>query len=1069
MAKGYLGINGSVLRRPTSPPAARSIWPTGPGRAGARRCRAACDSRAELLEGRCHLSASAQYVIHVSVDGLRPDAVINQTAAQLPNFYRLRTQGAITDNARADYDYTITLPNHTTQLTGRGVFGAAGHNWVRNGDEPPNVTLHSNKGAYVASAFDVAHDNGLRTGMWASKTKFSLYDNTYDNYDPDNPGSPSPLQIGAADVTGADNGRDKIDVSPTIVDHDSVTAVNNFVSAMTANPAQYSFVHLHDPDSAGHSAGWMTPTYLSAVRDADARLGQIFGLIDTNPALMGKTAIVLTADHGGGSSSPTDHSNASAQVNYTIPFYVWGPGVPAGADLYAMNPGTRADPGTARPLYSAPVQPIRNGDAGNLALDLLGLPAVPGSTINSAQNLATGTLEVAGTNGNDVISITLTGANLVVTNNGVASSVPAATVTRIEVTALDGDDQVTLDASVTAPATILGGNGNDQLVGGSGADTLSGGAGNDALEGGGGNDATAGDAGNDAYVYRGTAALGADAVTEAAGTAAPTDVDTVDLSPFGRAAAVNLGLTTAQTVSGGYLVLTLSSNTGLENVVGTTLNDTVTGNARNNAITLGGGNDTAYGAGGNDTLYGEAGTDNLQGDDYSGSTPGNDTLYGGQGIDYLYGDGGSSSTYAAGDDYLFGGTEDDVLYGDGSGSGYYGYGEGDDHLSGEDGNDTLYGDTGYGWTWAYGYGSPSPAAFGGNDELAGGAGNDTLYGDGYGNWSYGSYGSWLYGYDGDDVLLGEDGDDSLYGDRAANYGYGGYGGNGDDQLTGGTGNDLTAGEDGSDTYLYPATAGVNLGTDAVREGGGGYADTLNFAGMAVAVTVNLATTGNQTVAAGVLVLNLYSGSSIENVVGSDGNDAITGNALGNTLTGGLGNDALAGGAGSDTYRFAGGGNLGSDTVTEADNADADGLDFSLFGGTRIAVDLGSTAAQTVAAGRLVLALSGVAGLENVVGTNDALGDFITGNSRNNALTGGDGNDTIDGDAGADTLRGGNGNDDLNGGIGADYVYGDAGDDRIAAFDNAVDYLFGGSGTDTVASRDAGAINDVLASDIETIL
>jgi hypothetical protein len=60
----------------------------------------------------------------------------------------------------------------------------------------------------------------------------------------------------------------------------------------------------------------------------------------------------------------------------------------AGADLYALNPTTRVNPGTGRPDYSAPLQPIRNGEAANVALKLLGLGPVPGSTIDTNQDLA---------------------------------------------------------------------------------------------------------------------------------------------------------------------------------------------------------------------------------------------------------------------------------------------------------------------------------------------------------------------------------------------------------------------------------------------------------------------------------------------------------------------------------------------------------------------------------------------------------------------------------------------------------------------------------------------------------
>ncbi len=316
---------------------------------------------------------TADYVIHISVDGLRPDAITALGPANLPNFYRLRTQGAFTDNARSDYDYTVTLPSHTTQLTGRCVLGAAGHNWTSNGDPAPGQTLASNKGYYIAGVFDVAHDNGLRTGEFASKSSLSLFATSWD------------ATNGAPDTNAVDNGRNKIDVY--VNTSDTAALVNALVTNMTAQPFHYAFLHLVDPDVVGHSKGWdVTPgsDYSNIIKTMDSRLESIFSVMDGNSELTGRTAIVLTADHGG---FGTDHSNAARPEDYTIPFYVWGPGVMPGADLYALNPGTRLDPGTNRPTYTAPLQPIRNGEAANVALSLLGLEPVPGSTINSSQDL----------------------------------------------------------------------------------------------------------------------------------------------------------------------------------------------------------------------------------------------------------------------------------------------------------------------------------------------------------------------------------------------------------------------------------------------------------------------------------------------------------------------------------------------------------------------------------------------------------------------------------------------------------------------------------------------------------
>jgi predicted AlkP superfamily pyrophosphatase or phosphodiesterase len=317
----------------------------------------------------------ADQVILVSVDGLRPDALSTLGEAGAPNFHRLKREGAVTGNARADNDLTVTLPNHTGMITGRRVAGPSGHAWTVNTDPFPGVNLHRNRGGYIASVFDVVHDHGLRTGLYASKSKFSLYDTSYDG------------RSGAPDTTGIDNSRDKID--DFVANESTAELMTAFVAAMVAKPFDFAMLHLRDPDTAGHATNWDLTSgsgYLRAVQHVDGLLGQLLDAIQQTESLKGHTWIVLTADHGGILGTIRHDVNDSPE-DYTIPFMVWGPGVPAGANLYDLNATTRRNPGTSRIPYEEELQPIRNADAGNLVLSLMGLPAIPGSTVNARQDL----------------------------------------------------------------------------------------------------------------------------------------------------------------------------------------------------------------------------------------------------------------------------------------------------------------------------------------------------------------------------------------------------------------------------------------------------------------------------------------------------------------------------------------------------------------------------------------------------------------------------------------------------------------------------------------------------------
>jgi predicted AlkP superfamily pyrophosphatase or phosphodiesterase len=299
--------------------------------------------------------ASAQeerFVLHISVDGLNSNlmwARINNWST-FPNYRRLQNEGASTYNARTDWTFTKTLPNHASMLTGRPVLFVPGasntvyHGYINNSNPGSNDTLHNQGNAnlpYIASVFDVIHDHGLSTALYASKDKFAIFNQSYTS------------NTGAADVTGFDNGRDKIDRyryrssgSPA----HGRQLQDDFLAEMVVHHYNYVFLHYRGPDTAGHANSWGSGSWDTSVRRTDTFLGEIFDLIENDPILNGNTYIILSTDHGG---TGNGHSDEKDSRNYVIPFFVWGPGVEAGGDLYALNSNNRSDPGNARVNYNA--------------------------------------------------------------------------------------------------------------------------------------------------------------------------------------------------------------------------------------------------------------------------------------------------------------------------------------------------------------------------------------------------------------------------------------------------------------------------------------------------------------------------------------------------------------------------------------------------------------------------------------------------------------------------------------------------------------------------------------------
>ena len=305
-------------------------------------------------------------VLAISVDGLNSRVIRELGPKKTPALHRMMRQGAGTLNARTAREQTRTLPNHTGMLTSRRIDeDHGGHGVDYNSDH--GSTVHKTAGHYVPSVFDVVHDRGGRTALFAAKTKFRMFARTWNTH-------------GAADKVGRNNGRAKID-RVRIDSNNSLT--NSVVAELKDKPRTFTFLHLSLPDAAGHAHGFDSPQYRKAVQQADKRIGRLLDTIAARPALRDHLLVVLTADHG--SSSGKSHSKGDKLANYRIPFLVWGPGVARGANLYALNPQLRS-PGSARTTYSGK-QPVRNGDLANFVTDVLDRPAVRGSELDRPRKL----------------------------------------------------------------------------------------------------------------------------------------------------------------------------------------------------------------------------------------------------------------------------------------------------------------------------------------------------------------------------------------------------------------------------------------------------------------------------------------------------------------------------------------------------------------------------------------------------------------------------------------------------------------------------------------------------------
>lgn len=276
---------------------------------------------------------------------------------------------------------------------------------------------------------------------------------------------------------------------------------------------------------------------------------------------------------------------------------------------------------------------------------------------------------------------------------------------------------------------------------------------------------------------------------------------------------------------------------------------------------------------------------------------------------------------------------------------------------------------------------------GGDDTVTGAGGNDVLYGDDANELD--EFGVAVPF--GDDELRGLDGNDNLFGGAGNDLLLGGVGQN---RLEGGTGNDTVSYEDAASGVTALLTVNVFQQTGQSKDWikgvenltGSNFDDALTGNGFA---NILRGLDGDDT---------LKGLQGDDTLLGGDGNDSLRGNKGNDTLEGGAGNDTLHGGS-DDDLLFGGDG-------TESDYLHGgSGNDTAVYvGSERIDIDLsgnsgnnGGTDSQDV-----------IIAIENL--TTGSGWDELDGNAEDNHFISGAGNDKLSGRGGDDTLDGGDGFD-----------------------------------------------------------
>jgi hypothetical protein len=237
----------------------------------------------------------ARRIVLVAIDGLPADALDPAVHPGLmPTLTSLAEGGAVAPRVRS-VEPTLSVPANLSMLAGEG---------------PPSHQLYSEELEFTPemNRLDPLFRIGLRQGrstaaVLAGNGHLARFDDI--------------LECRLA------FGFDRV----TVVPGGASAVVDSVLPLLAEDGSEMLFVHLSDPDVAGHASGWGSDVWKAAVTEADRHLARIAG------ALPPDALLAVVAAHGGGGAFGTFQHGSTAPADLEVPLVLFGAGVEPGSLL----------------------------------------------------------------------------------------------------------------------------------------------------------------------------------------------------------------------------------------------------------------------------------------------------------------------------------------------------------------------------------------------------------------------------------------------------------------------------------------------------------------------------------------------------------------------------------------------------------------------------------------------------------------------------------------------------------------------------------------------------------------